>query len=174
MPENKIQHPHRRRRRHVRNHSRTTAANQAIHNKHTSSIYNALLESFKAGASAGADWVMQNRPAPSSNQIIVTCLLFLLCINIVIAVKLDSVSRKMVVQEQSNNNHYNSNAWDKHADKVWQWLDSQPTIMTKRIWELEQLVQHAGHGIEELMRQQQQHINDASNKDYLGTFTATS
>lgn len=156
-------HQRRRRRQHVRNHSRT---DQDIHGKRTKSIYDTLLESFKAGASAGAEWVMQN-PAPSTNQIIVACLVFLLCINVIIAVKLESIGRKMV--ERNNITSKDTNPWEMHADKVWQWLDTQPTAMSKCVWELEQLVQHAEHGIEELMRQQQQQQHDAARNDYFAT-----
>lgn len=156
-------HQRRRRRQHVRNHSR---ADQYIHGKRTKSIYDTLLESFKAGASAGAEWVMQN-PAPSTNQIIVACLVFLLCINVIIAVKLESIGRKMV--ERNNITSKDTNPWEMHADKVWQWLDTQPTAMSKCVWELEQLVQHAEDGIEELMRQQQQQQHDAARNDYFAT-----
>ncbi|ORZ01736.1 GRAM domain-domain-containing protein [Syncephalastrum racemosum] len=150
---------HRRKRRSRQQHHRRTLSHHE-QERRTKSAYDAFLETFSAGAAAGAQWVLDNsRSGPSTGQITAVCMLLMVCINLFMAVKLANVTHELkqvdgVTATSRNYAHptsklaaeptYDDASWDQQSDLLWRRLEAAEGSTSQRIHELEQMIRHAG------------------------------
>lgn len=149
---------HRRKRRSRQQPHRRTLSHHE-QERRTKSAYDAFLETFSAGAAAGAQWVLNNsRSGPSTGQITAVCMLLMVCINLFMAVKLANVTRELRQADSTvmSRNYayptskvaaeptYDDASWDQQSDLLWRRLEATEGSTSQRIHELEQMIHHAG------------------------------
>ncbi|KAI9484710.1 hypothetical protein BDB00DRAFT_853952 [Zychaea mexicana] len=170
-------HPHEKHQQQHQHHHLHQTKQQGQANKKT---YDAVVKSFYAGVSAGTEWVLQN-PAPSTQQLMVACMVLLVLINVYIATKMNHVSSKLTNHNSNFQHPYDEppSLMARTAAANWNWLsqqqeqqeslrpedqqnESHPMVsgLNRQILEIERMIRQAGQSIDEVSKavQQQQRM----------------
>ncbi|KAG2217481.1 hypothetical protein INT45_010767, partial [Circinella minor] len=177
IQQNNEQHPkqHRQHRRRRQRSSHYHPSNKHEHHHHqrqqqeedqkiNKKMYNGIMKLF----STGIDWVLQNRP-PSTQQLMLICMMLLILINLYIASKMNYMSDKLIHQQQRQDyfssplSHWEE--WTTTKEKETTDNESQPlmissTGLNRQIIEIEKMIQQAGQNIDQVSKvvQQQQRM----------------
>ncbi|KAI9264127.1 hypothetical protein BDA99DRAFT_571617 [Phascolomyces articulosus] len=172
---------------HDKHHSQhSTKVQQDTKNK-KKMYYDMIMKSFSAGISTGTEWILQSRGPPSTQQLMVVCMILLVFINVYIATKMGHVTQKLVHHQQqqestsflSSSQHWDWSSLQQQQQQQQQQYyhdqerssgneennnnESHPMMISglnRQILEIERMIQQAGQSIDQVSKavQQQQRM----------------